>query len=355
MPRPPASLNDFIGQHRVIGHVRKLIAGALQRREAMGSLLILGPPGMGKTKLAEAVAREYSASPTRALDGTFLKILAGPRITSTLVDKLGQLEFASFLFIDEIHGLDRDAQELLHLALDEHRTLAFREDGRLDRSSSRTIAGFTLIGASTEPGKLTHALRSRLHQIILDPYDVRELKAIADATGSALDIDLTPQAARHLAERSQQTPRSIEQLLRQLAVTRAIRPRAGSDKIKVDQDAVRAFLDELGVDKRGLNTFQQQYLLVLAAAGRAVSLNVTRSRLGIDKGYIQSEVEPLLLHLGLIEVGPTGRTLTSRGAAVTEELALQKAPISQGEPPEASNPQRADDPSAVTGPDGAAT
>jgi Holliday junction DNA helicase RuvB len=281
---------------------------------------------MGKTALAEGISREYSRTRTAA-PSTFVRILAGPRITSLLVEKLGAIGNTEFLFVDEIHALDREAQELLHLALDERRTLGTRDGGGLDRGRTRSISEFTLIGASTEPGKLTTALRSRLHQIILDPYDLVELKAIAVQAASALGVELTPQGARHLAERSQRTPRSVERLLHELCVTRA------GDKT-IDRSAVRSFLDDAGIDERGLNRFQQQYVRILAAADGAVSLNVTRSRLGIDKHYIQSDIEPHLLQLGLIDVGPTGRTLTETGRAVADELARAAAASEHATPAE---------------------
>jgi Holliday junction DNA helicase RuvB len=268
---------------------------------------------MGKTALATAIAREYGRARPDATISNFTRILAGARITRTIVEKLSALDFGDFLFVDEIHSLDREAQELLNIAIDERRTLACVDD-KLDRGQSQSVAEFTLIGATTEPGKMTHALRSRLIQITLDPYELRELKAIAEKAASDLGLKLTAQAARHLAERSQQTPRSIEGLLRRLAVTRY-------GVVAVDQQVVRSFLEELGIDERGLEGVQQRYLKTLAAAaGRPTSLTVLESRLGMDPAYLRSDVEPHLLHLGLVEIGAGGRSLTEKGRGVAEQL-----------------------------------
>jgi Holliday junction DNA helicase RuvB len=247
-----------------------------------------------------------------------------------LVEKLSAVAFGDVIFIDEIHSLDREAQELLDVAIDERRTLGLTKsrDGKndkVDRAQSKSIAEFTLIGATTEPGKLTHALRSRLNLITLDPYGLRELKAIAEKAATELGLKLTPQAARHLAERSQRTPRSIETLLRRLAVTKA-------GIVAVDPQGVRSFLEELGIDELGLDSLQQRYLKTLAAAGRGpCSLTVLEARLGTDPAYIRSDIEPHLLHLELIEIGSGGRSLKEEGRAVAEKIVGPLEPPEQEE------------------------
>jgi Holliday junction DNA helicase RuvB len=240
--------------------------------------------------------------------------LAGPRITSTIVEKLRAVKFADFVFVDEAHALDRESQELLNIAIDERRTLGCREDGKLDRGQSVSIAEFTLVAATTEPGKMTKALRSRLNEITLDPYGLGELKAIAEKAAKELKLTVTPQAAKHLAERSQRTPRSVEKLLKLLAVTK-------SGVAKVDQQLVRGFLEELGIDEHGLDRSQQSHLKILFAAGtRPTSLAILKARLGLDADYILSDIEPHLLFLELIDIGLRGRTLTERGRGVAHEI-----------------------------------
>jgi len=336
MARPPASLNDFIGQRRVVAHLGKLVARARERGEAIGSLLLLGPPGMGKTALAAAIAREYSGTHSSAPSSNFLRILAGPRITAMLVGKLTDIKYGDVLFIDEIHSLDREAQELLNVALDDRRTLGRTEDGKLDRGTSVSLADFTLVGATTEPGKVTHALRSRLNQVALDPYELRELKAIAEKAGRERGLTLTAQAARHLAERSHRTPRSVEGLVELLRRTKGA-------LATVDQQTVRVFLEELGIDERGLNRSQQEYLRTLAAAvGRYTSISVLGTRLGLDAKYIREDIESHLMLLNLVEIGSGGRALTEKGRALAGTMACASeaaddSDLSDSEPKEVAS------------------
>jgi Holliday junction resolvasome RuvABC ATP-dependent DNA helicase subunit len=154
-----------------------------------------------------------------------------------------------------------------------------------------------------------------LNQVALDPYELRELKAIAEKAGKERGLTLTPQAARHLAERSHRTPRSVEGLVELLRRTK-------SGLATVDQHTVRTFLEELGIDERGLNRSQHEYLRTLAAAaGQYTSLAVLGTRLGLDAKYIREDIESHLMLLNLVEIGSGGRALTEKGRAVANALA----------------------------------
>jgi Holliday junction DNA helicase RuvB len=316
MARPPARLNDFIGQARVVARLRRLVAGARQRGEAVGPILLLGRAGMGKTALAGAIAREYAGTSSSSTQpANFVRILAGPRMTKTLVDTLSAAKFGDFIFNDEIHSYDREAQELLQIAIDERRTRTRTEDGKVDRNQPLiSIADVTLLGATTEPGKLTVALRSRFNQITLDPYTQLELRAIAQKAGTERGLNLTPLAARQFAECSQKTPRSIENLLSKF--------RAVTKSADVDRQAARVFFQEEGINERGLDPSQQEYVRILAAAnGRRTSLAILGARLGLDAKYIREDIESFLTLLALVEIGSGGRMLTAQGRAVAEEMA----------------------------------
>jgi Holliday junction DNA helicase RuvB len=313
MPRRPAALHDFVGQPRVVTHLRELVAGARSHSEAVVSLLLIGRSGMGKSALAAAIAREYAGPSVSEAPSNFMRIMGGARITTALVEVLTNLQHGDVLFIDETHSLDREGQEVLYLALDEHKTFARTGQGAPDRTQLVSVAAFTLVAATTEPGKLARALRSRLHQVHLDQYSDRELKVIAEKVASDRGLTITPQAARHLAQRSQRTPRSVLKLVELMAITEAV-------GATINQETVRAFMTKQGIDERGLNPLQRSLLQALAFAQRTTSLDILSAKLGVDAAYIRTEIEPLLLDLHLIELGPRGRAVTAAGLAVVNAM-----------------------------------
>lgn len=264
--------------------------------------------------LAQAVAREWNGTPPGMPLSNIQRIFGGRGIASTLVATLEKLEHGDILFIDEAHAMDRKDQELLYAALDDHQTFALRSNGSLDRSKMISIAEFTLIAATTEPGTLTKAIRTRLHRIVLDPYELRELKEIAERIAAGHGIDLTAQAARHLAERSQGTPRSVEMLLQMLVLT-------VPSATRVTQAIMRDFLDKRGIDEHGLDPLQRQLLgLLFQARGRTANLTVIAAKLGVDSAYIRADIEPLLLERKLIDIGRTGRALTAAGVDIAAAM-----------------------------------
>jgi len=262
---------------------------------------------MGKSLLAEAIAREYAGSAAGDnIPQAFHRIMGGPRLTNGLIDTLVALEHGDILFVDETHALDREAQELLYLALDERRTFGRTPKGAPDRTTTVSIAEFTLVAATTEPGRIAKPLRSRLHAVQLAEYSVAELKVITEKLAAASQLSITAQAARQLAERSERTPRSIRKLIELLSVT-------VPTTTTVTQEVVRDFLSEQGIDERGLTPLHRQMLHTLVKADRVTSLDVIAAKLGIDRLYVRTEVEPLLLELRLIELGPRGRQITDKG------------------------------------------
>jgi Holliday junction DNA helicase RuvB len=307
MPRPPKAFHEFIGQTRVMQYLVRLIDGAKALGRACPSLLLIAPAGTGKTTLGQAIAAEYGSD--------LYTLLAGKDTRAAdLCDILLQLKHGDVFFIDEAHSLGRDAQQILYDALQDNKVPALR-DGRLQRTQALSIAQFTLLLASNEPGVLKTGLISRVHRIEFDRYSVRELKAIAEHTAVQEGLEITPQAARRLAEVAQGTPRSI---CRRLEALRLLYPRVLAFTI----DHVRELLTHEGIDADGFTPHQRLYLLTLATTpqGRC-SLGLLACKLGCDQAHIHRDIEPYLIEQGLVDPSSgRGRLLTADGRRVAAQL-----------------------------------
>jgi Holliday junction resolvasome RuvABC ATP-dependent DNA helicase subunit len=325
MARPLRTFNEFVGQPRVVGHTTRLIAGAKAMGKPCPSMLLTAPAGYGKSVFAEAVAREY---------GTTLHTLFAGHDTraAAICEVLYALRYGDIFFIDEAHSLNQDAQQIIYMSLDQFKAPALRE-GRLDRSKFNSVAAHTLILATTEVGRIKKPLRSRLRPVEFDPYRVEELKAIAERVVRSEEVDITPQAARRLAEAAQWAPRSIYVRVESL---RLMWPGVA----KLTQEHVEALLASEGIDARGLRPNQRLYLFALAESpGGSCSLERLASRLGCDPAFIRQEVEPYLITERLVDLhSGRGRVITREGAAVAEELlAAERAAA----PPEAVTTEEA--------------
>ena len=225
--------------------MRRLITGALALGRPSPSLLLLAPPGYGKTSLAKAIAAEY---------GTALRRLVAGRETNPrdVIDILGGLNAHDFLFLDEAHRLKAEAQEALLLALDEQKTFRPVAGGGLDRTEFQSVAPFTLLAATDQPGRLVNALLSRLNRIEFDPYAARDLKAIAQKCAADEGVVITAQAAGHLARLPGcTTPRRMGQLVSGLQL---YFPR----EARLTQPHVVIYLEGEGLDRRGCSRHQQR-------------------------------------------------------------------------------------------------
>jgi Holliday junction DNA helicase RuvB len=312
--RQPQTFNDFVGQRKVVRYVERLIRGAREHGSPCPSLLLAGRSGCGKTALARAVAREYGS--------TFHPLLAGEDLRPfEICTTLAGLRHGDVLLLDEAHALKRDAQQVLYLALDEQKVPA-RSAGRLDRGRHESIAAFTLVLATNEPGRLKPALRRRLTAIEFAPYSLRELVAVGKKAAAEEGIDITTQAARRLAEAAQGSPGRMHQ---RLAGLRLFWPDAG----RFTQQHVDRLLRQEGIDARGLTRNQRLYLRTLAASpGGTCPLKGLATRLGCDSGYLQDEVEPYLIDRLWIEVASgAGRRITDAGRAVIDEMATEQSAL----------------------------
>jgi Holliday junction DNA helicase RuvB len=269
-------------------------------------LVLRAPSGFGKTALAGANAAEY---------GTDLHtLLAGEDIRPVEVCQLlFELRYGDILFIDEAHSLSRDAQQALYVALDQNKAPALAE-GRPNRSQFMSIAEFTLILATNEPGAIKKGLRSRLERVEFDLYSIAELKAIAEQVASREGVEITPQAARRLAEVAQGVPRHIA---RRVKTLRLFWPNIS----KFTQENIDNFLSSEGVDALGLWPSQRLYLTTLATSPGGCALERLSIKLGCDTAIIRQEVEPYLIDRGWVNPrSGRGRQITPEGCAIVNEI-----------------------------------
>jgi Holliday junction DNA helicase RuvB len=306
--RRPETFEDFVGQRKAVSRIEKLIEGGMALGKACPSLLLVGPSGYGKTTLAEAIARR---------SGTELHLLLAGADTraADVCQLLSAAEAGDIVFVDEVHRLSSDVQEAFFRPLEGSKTFKL-EEGRLDRTKLVSVADFTLVAATDQPGRLLKAFRSRLTRIEFVRYTLRELKEIAQRAALAEGMTLTGQAARRLAEMSQGTPRGVGKLIDELKLNFPRQSEFG-------QNEVETLFARMDLDDRGLFPLQRLYLKTLAeSSGWRSSLKRLGHALGCDPAFIEAELEPALFNQGLVEVVVArGRVLTPRGWEVIESSA----------------------------------
>jgi len=315
----PASLDDFVGQHQLRDNLRVFIDAAASRGEALDHILFFGPPGLGKTTLAQIVAREMSVD-FHATSGPVIQRAAD---LVALLSKLGPREV---LFIDEIHRLPPAAEEYLYPAMEDYQIDLIIGQGPGARSIRYRIEPFTLIGATTRSGLITRPLRERFGiPLRLVFYEPAELGLIVGRAARVLDIDLRPEGAAEIARRSRGTPRVAIRLLRR------VRDFAAVNRLScVDAQAADAALQRLDVDDRGLDGMDRRYLRCIAEnyAGGPVGVETIAAALGDERDVVEEVIEPYLIQEGFIQRTPRGRILT-RGAFRHLDLPMPAIPPAQ--------------------------
>ena len=300
----PKRLADFVGQQQARENLSVFIEAAKARHEALDHVLFSGPPGLGKTTLAQIVAREL---------GVNFRSTSGPVLAKAgdLAAILTNLEPRDVLFIDEIHRLNPAVEEILYPAMEDYELDLVIGEGPSARSAKITLNPFTLIGATTRSGLITTPLRDRFGiPIRLNFYTAGELVAIVERGARVLGFDLTPDGAREIAGRARGTPRIAGRLLKRVRDFASVGKHA-----KVDAKIADAALTRLEVDARGLDAFDRRYLKLIAESfgGGPVGVETIAAALGESRDAIEEVVEPFLLQQGFVQRTPRGRMLT--GAA----------------------------------------
>ncbi len=307
----PRRLEDFVGQAKVKENLRVFIAAARARGEVLDHVLLHGPPGLGKTTLAQILAHEM---------GLEIRLTSGPAFGNgaELIALLSEQADKRAIFIDEIHRLSRVIEEHLYPAMEDWRVELIIDKGPNARHFNLQLEPFTLIGATTRAGLITPALRSRFGIVChLDFYPAEDLAIIVRRSAGILGVRLADDGALEIARRSRGTPRAANRLLRR------VRDFAQVDGHElVDRATADAALTRLGVDALGLEPLDRRYLETIARhfAGGPVGVQNLAVSLGEECDTLEDVVEPYLIQTGLMMRTPRGRELTGRG---WEHLGLQ--------------------------------
>ncbi len=320
----PRTLDDFVGQERVKEQLSIALAAAKARGEALDHLLLAGPPGLGKTSLAQIVRNEL---------GVGIRQVAGPALErkGDIAAILTTLEPRDVLFVDEIHRLNRAAEEILYPALEDFRLDIIVGQGPAARTLTLDLPPFTLIGATTRTGLLTTPLRDRFGLTFrLDHYTPEELARIVRRSAQILAIEVADDAAELVARRSRGTPRVANRILRRVRDVAQVRHQ-GIVTTEIAEEA----LAMLEVDEVGLERFDRSLLraVVEKFGGGPVGLSTLAVALGEEADTIEDVHEPYLLQLGFLQRTPRGRIVTDLGLAhIASELGAAHLGAAAGAP-----------------------
>ncbi len=300
----PLTLAEFIGQKKVKDNIKVFIEAAKARADAMDHVLLYGPPGLGKTTLAQIVAREL---------GVNFRATSGPMIARAgdLAAILTNLEKGDVLFIDEIHRLNPAIEEVLYSAMEDFQLDLIIGEGPAARSVRIDLQPFTLVGATTRSGLLTTPLRDRFGiPLHLDFYEPKDLEEIVLRGASVLNMPISEDGAAEIAKRARGTPRVAGRLLKRVRDFAVV---AGAKTI--DKEIADKALCRLDVDAKGLDAMDRRYLMCISEkyAGGPVGADTLAAALSEERDTIEEVIEPFLLQMGLVQRTPRGRVLSAAG------------------------------------------
>jgi Holliday junction DNA helicase RuvB len=302
----PLTLDDFVGQRQLRENLAVFIQAARSRGEPIDHVLLFGPPGLGKTTLAQIVAREMAVG---------FRATSGPVIqrAGDLAALLTNLQPRDVLFIDEIHRLTPAVEEILYPAMEDFQLDLIIGEGPAARSVRIDLPPFTLVGATTRSGLITRPLRERFGiPLRLDFYEPAELQQIVARGARVLAMDLDGDGAAEIARRSRGTPRVAARLLRRVRDFAAVAGQA-----RIDRRVADGALNRLEVDNRGLDAMDRRYLLCIAQnyGGGPVGVETVAAALADQRDVVEEVIEPYLIQQGFVQRTPRGRMLTDQAYA----------------------------------------
>ena len=297
----PQTLDDYIGQQKAKENLKIYIEAAKARGESLDHVLFYGPPGLGKTTLAGIIANEM---------GTHMKVTSGPAIgkPGEMAAILSNLQEGEVLFVDEIHRLNRQVEEVLYPAMEDYAIDIMLGKGATARSIRLDLPKFTLVGATTRAGLLSAPLRDRFGVVHhLEFYTVEELKTIILHSALTLGVEIDEEGAYEMARRSRGTPRLANRLLKRVRDFAQVKYDG-----RISKEVASFALDLLEVDKMGLDQNDRNILMTMIGkfAGGPVGLDTLAAAIGEDAGTIEDVYEPYLVKNGLINRTPKGRVVT---------------------------------------------
>jgi len=305
----PKRLDDYIGQDKIRGNLTIFIQAARARNEALDHVLLYGPPGLGKTTLANIIANEMTAS---------IRYTSGPVLerAGDLAAILTNLEAGDVFFIDEIHRLNPKIEEILYPAMEDYQLHIVIGQGPAARSIKMDLPRFTLVGATTRAGLLTSPLRDRFGVVLrLDLYNIEELKQIVERSSNLLSIPVTAGGAEEIARRARGTPRIANRLLKRVRDFAEVEHEG-----TITREIAHGALTRLQVDSLGLDQMDRRILITMIDkyCGGPVGLDTLAASIAEEKDTIEDVCEPYLLQEGLIARTPRGRVATALAYAHLE-------------------------------------